>query len=146
MSWKRIKAWPLNQACSPEEKEISRSRIWSILGVGDGWNLLLHQKPRHHRRDKVCCYGARHNCFSICLAFSTKWHLSNTLELPSAEQNRNKLSVHYMHNTSEFHSLAECIKLISLNLFHLAPQTMHSLHCKVRPTHLNRKHGFLKTT
>ena len=122
-----------------------KSEIWSIPGLGDGWNLLLHQKPLHHRRDRVCCYGARHNCFSTCLAFSTEWHPSDTSELSSAEQNTNKLMVHYMHSTGEFHSLAKYSTLICLNLFHLAPQTMHSLHCKLHPTCLNKKHGYLQT-
>jgi hypothetical protein len=88
MTWQRIKPWPLSQFCTPE---ISRSEIWSILGLGDCWNLLLHQKPQHYRRDKTCCYGARHNCFPICLAFSTEWHPSNTSKPPSAEQNHGAL-------------------------------------------------------
>ena len=141
MTWQGIKPWPLSQFCTPE---ISRSEIWSILGLGDCWNLLLHQKPLHYRRDKMCCYGARHNCFSICLAFSTEWHPSNTSKPPSAEQNRNM--VHYMHSTGKSHTLADCSILLSLNLLHLAAQTMRSLHYKLRPSRLNRKHGFLKTT
>jgi len=146
MTWQRIKPWPLSQFCIWEEPEIARSEIWSILGLGDCWNLILHQKPLHHRRDKVCCYSARYNCVSICLAFSTEWHPSNTSELSSAEQTRNKLTMHYMHSIDVFHSLADCSILIRLNLFHLAAQTMHSLHYKFHPTCLNRKHGFLKTT
>lgn len=151
MSWQRLRSWPLSQFCTLEEPEISMSEIWSIWGPGDGCNLLLHQKPLYHKGDKVCCYGARHNCFSIFLAFSTKWHPYNTSELQSAEHNSLFILQKQIHGAP--HAQQRLIPfhgwLQHVNMSQIVPtfSTYNaSLHCKLLPTHTNRKHGYLNTT